>query len=257
MVLNPADPRPLYQQLAALLRGQIDTGGLPPGAQLPTEGELADAHGTSRNTVRLALNLLRVEGLVESRRGLGTFVRSAPPRRYYASLTGSRSNRLSADRRRDTFTQQVESRGQKARQVSTVEVIPADDEIAARLHLEPGQSVCARRRVMYADDQPIQLGYSFYPLELVKSSKIMNPADIMEGSDQVLEDLGHVPTRYEDEITWRMPTAEEATKLHIPPGTPVGRVLRVTFDQTDTPIEAYQVVLPGDKHVLFYEVSAE
>lgn len=257
MSLNPADPRPLYQQLAALLREQINDGTLPPSAQLPTEGELAESHDTSRNTVRLALNLLRTEGLVESRRGLGTFVRAAPPMRYYASLVGSRRTRLGADRRLDTFTQQVESRGKKARQAMTVEVMPADGEIANRLRMEPGQNVCVRRRVMYADDKPIQLGDSFYPLQLVESSKIMSPADIVEGSDQILEDLGHVPTRYEDEITWRMPTADEATKLHIPPGTPVGRVLRVTFDQADEPIEAYQVILPGDKHVLFYEVSAE
>jgi GntR family transcriptional regulator len=257
MALNPADPRPLYQQLAALLREQIDNGTLQPGTQLPTEGDLADKHDTSRNTVRLALNLLRTEGLVESRRGLGSYVRSAPPARYYASLVGSRRNRLTADRRRDTFAQQVESHGKTPRQSMSVEVIPASIEIAARLHLEPDQDVCVRRRVMYADDQPIQLGDSFYPLELVKSSKIMDPADIVEGSDQVLEDLGHTPTRYEDEITWRMPSADEATKLHIPPATPIGRVLRVTFDQDDKPIEAYQVILPGDRHILFYEVSAE
>ena len=32
VTLNPADPRPLYQQLAALLRGQIESGELMPGA---------------------------------------------------------------------------------------------------------------------------------------------------------------------------------------------------------------------------------
>lgn len=61
----------------------------------------------------------------------------------------------------------------------------------------------------------------------------MNPVDIAEGTDQVLEDLGHTPTRYEDEITWRMPTAEEAAKLGMMAGTPVGRLLRTTLDQHD------------------------
>jgi GntR family transcriptional regulator len=84
----------------------------------------------------------------------------------------------------------------------------------------------------------------------------MNPADIIEGTDQVLEDLGHIPTRYEDEITWRMPTSEEATKLHLRPGIPVGRLVRVSFDQHDKPIEVYVVILPGDRHVLLYEVDA-
>ncbi len=177
--------------------------------------------------------------------------------RYYASLTGSRRKRLEADRRRDTFSQQIEAQGKTPRQVSTVEVVPASDEIASHLQLRPGDPVGVRRRVMYADDQPLQLGDSYYPLNIVRDSKIMNPADIVEGTDQVLEDLGHIPTRYEDEITWRMPSADEATKLHLGPATPVGRLLRTSFDQEDRPIEVYQVILPGDRHVLLYEVDAE
>ena len=76
--------------------------------------------------------------------------------------------------------------------------------------------------IMYADSEPLQLGDSFYPLEIVGGTKMMRPADIMEGTDQVLEDLGHTPTRYEDEITWRMPTAEEATKASPRSGRPGG-----------------------------------
>ena len=63
----------------------------------------------------------------------------------------------------------------------------------------------------------------------------MNPADIKEGIDQVLEDLGYIPTRYEDEITWRIPTPDETDKLIIAAGMPVGHLLRTIFDQNDTP----------------------
>jgi N-acetyltransferase len=84
---------------------------------------------------------------------------------------------------------------------------------------------------MYADDEPIQLGDSYYPLEIVQGSAIMNDANVAEGTDQILEDLGYVPAVYDDEITWRMPTSEEATKLHIGPGVPVvrlaGRIVRL------------------------------
>ncbi|HEY0698087.1 MAG TPA: GntR family transcriptional regulator [Micromonospora sp.] len=257
MTLNPADSRPLYQQLASMLRGQIQSGELAPGDRFPTEGELSGRYGTSRNTVRLALDVLRNEGLVVSQRGRGSFVRSEPRMRYYASLTGSRRKRLEADGRRDTFSQQIEAQGKTPRQVSTVEIVPADAEIAAHLGIQAGESVAVRRRVMYADDQPLQLGDSYYPLAIVQDSKIMDRADITEGTDQVLEDLGHVPTRYEDEISWRMPSAEEATKLHLGPATPVGRLLRTSFDQNDQPIEVYQVILPGDRHVLLYEVDAK
>jgi GntR family transcriptional regulator len=257
MSLNPADPRPLYQQLAALLRDQIHAGELAPDAQVPTEADLATRYGASRNTVRLALGVLRTEGLITSQRGRGSFVRGDRPVKYYASLTGSRRRRLDADRRRDTFAQQIEAQGKTPKQVSTTEVIPADEEVATHLGIEPGEDVGMRRRIMYADDEPLQLGDSYYPLDIVRDTKIMDPADVVEGTDQVLEDLGHTPTRYEDEITCRMPTAAEATALHLAPGTPVGRLLRTTHDQDDRPVEVYVVLLPADRHVLLYEVSAE
>jgi GntR family transcriptional regulator len=257
MTLNPADPRPLYQQLASLLRVQIETHELQPGDRVPTEAELADRFATSRNTVRLALDVLRNEGLIMTQQGRGAFVRGEPPVKYFASLTGSRHKRLEADGRRDTFAQQIEAQGKTPKQVSTVDVISADADIASRLGIEPGQEVAVRRRVMYADNEPLQLGDSYYPLTIVQDSKIMNPADIIEGTDQVLEDLGHIPTRYEDEITWRMPTSEEATKLHLRPGIPIGRLVRVSFDQHDKPIEVYVVILPGDRHVLLYDVDAK
>jgi GntR family transcriptional regulator len=256
MTLNPADPRPLYQQLASLLRVQIETDELKPGDRVPTEAELAERLATSRNTVRLALDVLRNEGLIVSQQGRGAFVRGESPVKYYASLAGSRRKRLEADRRRDTFAQQVEAQGKTPRQVSTVEVIPASPDIASRLKMNPGQEIAVRRRVMYADNEPLQLGDSYYPLAIVQDSKIMNDADIPEGTDQVLEDLGYIPTRYEDEITWRMPTSEEATKLHLRPGIPVGRLARVSFDQRDQAIEVYVVILPGDRHVLLYDVDA-
>ena len=253
---NPADPRPLYQQLAALLRDQISSGELAPAAQMPTEADLATLYHASRNTVRGALNVLRAEGLVTSHQGRGNFVRSDPPMKYFASLTGSRTKRLEANRQRDTFAQQIEAQGKTPKQISVTEVIPASPEITSRLQLQDGDLVGVRRRVMYADDEPLQLGDSYYPFSVVEHSQIMNPADIAEGTDQVLEDLGHTPTRYEDEITWRMPTSEEATKLHLEPGTPVGRLLRTSFDQNDRPVEVYVVILPGNKHVLLYDVDA-
>ncbi len=177
--------------------------------------------------------------------------------KYWASQTGSRAKRLEADRRRDTFAQQVEAQGKTARQESTVEQVPADQEIAAHLNVPVGEPVAVRRRVMFADDEPLQLGDSYYPLNVVIYSKIMDPADIPGGTDQVLEDLGHTPTRYEDEITARMPTEDEIAALRLLIGTPVHRLLRTTFDQSDQPIEVYVVILPGDRHVLLYDVSAE
>ena len=63
-----------YLQVVAWLKGQIAKGGLMPGDRLPTEAELGERFGISRQTVRQALGMLENEGIVERRRGSGTYV---------------------------------------------------------------------------------------------------------------------------------------------------------------------------------------
>lgn len=67
----------LSDRLASILATQIETGKLRPGDRLPTEAQLADAHGVSRSVVREALHQLRLRGLLRSRQGSGAFVQ--PP----------------------------------------------------------------------------------------------------------------------------------------------------------------------------------
>ncbi len=91
-MLNPASPLPLYQQLAELLSRDIASGALPVGARLPSEPELARTHGIGRPTVRQATELLVQRGLLERRRGSGTYVQSAPRRVDLFSLGGTLSS---------------------------------------------------------------------------------------------------------------------------------------------------------------------
>jgi GntR family transcriptional regulator len=91
-MLNPGSPLPLYQQLAELLSREIASGGLAPGGRLPSEPELARRHRIGRPTVRQATELLVQRGLVERRRGSGTFVRATPKRVDLFSLGGTLSS---------------------------------------------------------------------------------------------------------------------------------------------------------------------
>ncbi|NRQ31873.1 GntR family transcriptional regulator [Nonomuraea sp. NN258] len=69
-----------YRQIARELGRDIETGRLPPGQRLPTEDALAERFGVHRLTARQAMVELRRTGLVETRQGLGSFVRRAPRR---------------------------------------------------------------------------------------------------------------------------------------------------------------------------------
>jgi DNA-binding FadR family transcriptional regulator len=64
----------LIDQVIDQLRRQITSGGWPIGGRIPTETELAQLTGTSRNTVREAVQSLVHAGLLERRQGSGTYV---------------------------------------------------------------------------------------------------------------------------------------------------------------------------------------
>ena len=76
MHLRREAPVPLYYQLAEQFREQIESGQLEVGQRIPSVKELARQHRISPMTVRQALGELQRKGLLEIRRGIGTFVAS-------------------------------------------------------------------------------------------------------------------------------------------------------------------------------------
>jgi GntR family transcriptional repressor for pyruvate dehydrogenase complex len=74
-LLRPLDaPRRLTAELVARLTADITSGKLPPGSKLPTEQEMIAATGVSRSVIREAVAMLRADGLVTTRQGVGAFV---------------------------------------------------------------------------------------------------------------------------------------------------------------------------------------
>lgn len=74
-MIDPTADRPVFRQLADLLRGQIDAGELAPGQFLPSEGRLVEEYDVGRDTARAALAALRAEGVVVTVPRVGTYVR--------------------------------------------------------------------------------------------------------------------------------------------------------------------------------------
>ncbi|MEY4484041.1 MAG: HTH-type transcriptional repressor YvoA [Verrucomicrobiota bacterium] len=66
---------PVYQQLHELLRGLVRDGEYKSGGKFPTEREVGERYGVSRVTANKALSSLVSEGVLEFRKGIGTFVR--------------------------------------------------------------------------------------------------------------------------------------------------------------------------------------
>jgi GntR family transcriptional regulator len=244
MPVDPGAAQPLYRQLAAELRARIFDGTYPRGSRLPAEPELIAEHAVSRVTVRLALGLLREEGLVEPSRGRGTFVREVAPLRLALA-------RYSGEGEVGPFTAACKAQGIDGRMtVVAVDRLPAEAEIAAQLELDDGAPVVRRVRHALIDGRPVQLQRSYFPAALVDGTPLAEPAFLDRGTFATLRAIGRPPARITEEVTAGLPTSEEAAVL----GTgPVLRVVRLTRDADAEVLELLYVAASAERSTFLYE----
>jgi GntR family transcriptional regulator len=76
--VDSSSPTPIYAQLDRAIRAAIATGQMQPGAQLPTVRQMAVDLAVNANTVARVYAQLERDGILETQRGVGTFVRDAP-----------------------------------------------------------------------------------------------------------------------------------------------------------------------------------
>ena len=80
--VDPQDRTPIYAQLDRGLRAAIATGRLGVGDQLPTVRQLAVELSLNANTVARVYGELERAGILETRRGVGTFVTATPAKAH-------------------------------------------------------------------------------------------------------------------------------------------------------------------------------
>src|SRR6516165_10037465 len=86
--IDPGSPVPLYAQLESILAAEIAAGTFPPASRLPNEEELVGRYAVSRTTVRQTIQNLVRRGLIEIRRGKGTFVLEPKITQELTALSG-------------------------------------------------------------------------------------------------------------------------------------------------------------------------
>src|SRR6266404_2450149 len=162
----------LYSQVETVLASEISDGDLNVGDQLPTEDSLISRFGVSRITVRRAIQNLVSRGLVEIRRGKGTFV--APPK-ITQELT-----------ERSGFVEDMHALGRKpTARVIGKEIVTADANVASQLALTKGEHVVRIRRVRLADGTPRSFVLNELPTRQATVQSTMNgctTGEILSGS---------------------------------------------------------------------------
>jgi GntR family transcriptional regulator len=233
---------PLPLQIARLLSEAIEAGQLEVGARLPSEPKLAEMFKVSRNTTREALRLLMAEGIVESRKGIGTFVRraSAP-----VLPVGTGLEELTST------TRMIQAAGcTPGSRDYELTVVAAPDEVARALGLDEGAFAYRVTRVRLADERPVMLCVEYLPMARVDES-VMRAFD---GSSlfSFLERSGMRVAVARAVVRPVLPTPEIAAALSVRETQPLLLLLQTHYDAADRPFLYSENMI--DSRFLEYQV---
>jgi GntR family transcriptional regulator len=208
--LDRAHPLPLWAQLEADLRRRMHAGAF--GERFPTDRELVETYDVSRNTAREAVDRLCAEGLLERRRGRGTFVR-APE---FEQPTGALYS----------LFRSIESQGvpQTSRVLQLESCV--DPAAAQRLDLPADAPLILLSRLRCAGGQPLALDRVWLPGDVALP---LLEADFSHTAlyDQLAARCGVIMVDGWERIRPVMPTAAERRLLEQPVGQAVFSIERL------------------------------
>ena len=205
--------QPTYKRIQNVIRRRIETGKLMPGDVVDSERELAKLHKVSLMTARHALADLAREGIVERRRGAGTYV--APPKIHFNKLM--------------SYTEQMASRGLVAQsQIVSSGVLDDTPDIAARLSLSAASHLTMIERVRKAGDEPFALESCYLSAQEFPG---LIAALLERGSlFSTLENRYGVELAYADEeIDVTAADLKTAELLAVPRGSPLLRMRQLIY----------------------------
>src|SRR3984885_4500916 len=232
-VFMPGTQEPLlYSRVETVLANEITDCDLRVGDQLPTEDSLVARFEVSRITVRRAIQNLVSRGLVEIRRGKGTFVAAPKITQELTELSG--------------FVEDMQAIGRKpTARVMSKEVVLADTTVARHLALTKGERVVRIRRVRLADGIPISFDETYLPLEIGR--KIITNNLKVEPIFSLLERKYDVPLfEAEYKLEAVAAEAEVAAALRVKQGSPIFRIERTSYSKGNRPVDYEKLYYRGD-----------
>ena len=233
---SPSTRLPLYVQVEDVLAARISSGALPVGTQLPSEEDLIREFNVSRTTIRATIQNLVREGLVEIRRGKGTFVAQPRITQELTELTG--------------FVEDMQIHGRHAAaRLLDKKVVPANEAVARQLALPLRTDVVQILRVRLADGVPLSFDETYLPEEL--GQKVMVNDLVTEPIFSLLEQRYSTPlleAEYQLEASIADPAV--AMALSVSPGSPIFLIERTSYSVGHRPVDYEKLHYRGD-HIRF------
>ena len=223
---------PAYRRIHRIIRQRIENGHLRPGDIVDSERELARAHQVSLMTARHALAELERDGLVERRRGSGTFV--APPKIQFNRLT--------------SFTEQMATRSLAPQsKVLSSRIIQSEPDIAARLGLSPMTPLLVIERLRKAAGEPFALETCYFSAEHY-GPLARAPLDRQSLFLLLQNDFGEKLAYSDENIDATVADPQLARLLNVPRGAPLLRIRQVIFSEMGTAITYVLGLYRSDRH---------
>ena len=147
-----------YKEIAQDLKSKISSGKYVPNEKLPNEREMGEKYGASRITVKKAVDLLVLEGLIVKRRGSGTFVKD---------MSDMEAMQIAMKKQLLGFTGTHVGKKVKS-EIIKFKVIPAPEKISEKLKTEKNEFVYYIERVRYLNDEPYVIEYTYMPIYVIK-----------------------------------------------------------------------------------------
>jgi GntR family transcriptional regulator len=217
-----------------ILKEKVHMGIWVPGNQIPGEQDLCELYQISRTVVRQALRELELEGVINRRKGKGTFI-SLP------KISEGLAQKLTG------FYQDMVERGLKpVTKVLHQNVIPSNEKVAGFLNIKPGDQVIDILRLRFINEEPIQLVTTYIPFEICPT---LASVDLTNRSlYEYLEKEGGVfiakGRRYIEAV---LANESEAALLGVERGAPLVLLDSISFAENGLPIEYYHALHRGDR----------
>ncbi|MGC1783184.1 MAG: GntR family transcriptional regulator [Acidobacteriaceae bacterium] len=222
----------LYARIEETIATEIAQGEYRPGDQLPTEDALLQRFQVSRITVRRAIQNLVSRGLLEIRRGLGTFVLSPRIEADLTKLTG--------------FVEDMNAAGRKATaRVISQDVVAASARVAERLQLAKGTKVMQIKRVRLAGGIPISFDETYLPLPLGKQI-VRNDLRLRPIFTLLEEEYGVPLVEADYELEAVIASKAVADALQVRVGSPIFQIERTSMTTGNQPIDYEVLSYRGD-----------
>jgi GntR family transcriptional regulator len=234
--------RPLFEQLAATVLAEIESGNLVAGDKLPHEPDLAKELGVSRETVNQALTMLARRGYLRRRRGIGTFVATPDIEQPL--------NRLYTFIRSVTAQQHVPG----VRMLSTGPTI--DAEASKALGVERSEPVFRIGRLRLIDDEPFIIEFFLTRPEIGEVLLLDRIAAGEPIYDVLLDATGLHISRGVEVVRAIVLQSSESALLGVPLGSPGFEVIRHGF-AGERQIEFRRSVIRGDRYHFRIDLEGE